>query len=154
MRDLHADQTDKAGEPYIGHVLRVYQNLLDRFPAASEDAQHSALLHDAIEDCDVTPDDLHARGYSEITIKIVQAVTKGCLVMALTYADRIERLAQTGLVEALQVKISDLIDNNDPARLAALPDAKAASLSKRYSAALECLTSALDRITVPDRTGL
>ncbi len=142
VRDLHDGQTDKAGQPYIGHVLRVHENLLRLFPDASDDTQHTALLHDTIEDCDVSADDLRARGYSEDVVRMVEAVTKDS-DGKLTYAERIERLAQSGNVGAIQVKIADLTDNSDPARLAALPKERSHSLGQRYLKALDVLKSEL-----------
>lgn len=76
VHDLHHGQTDKAGQPYVDHVLRVHSRLLSLFPDASADVEHAALLHDAIEDCDVTADNLRRRGYSDAKIRIVEAVTK------------------------------------------------------------------------------
>jgi len=140
--DLHDGQVDKAGAPYIGHVMRVYAGVREVFPEAGEDVLHAALLHDAIEDCAVTAEDLRARGYSAECIAIVEAVTKNP-ADGLTYAQRIERLAASGPRGAIQVKISDLMDNSDPARLAALPAETAASLSKRYQKALSRLTDSL-----------
>jgi len=142
VTELHDGQFDKAGAPYIGHVMRVFQRLLKTFPDANEDVLHAALLHDAIEDCDITAADLRARGYSENTIRIVEAVTKDP-DDGLTYAQRIDRLASSGPMGAVQVKICDLMDNSDAKRLSALPVEKAASLSKRYQRALNVLTTSL-----------
>ena len=139
---LHRGQTDKSGAPYIGHVLRVHQNLLQLFPDANSDEQRAALLHDVIEDCNVSADDLRSAGFSERTIAIVEAVTKDA-DDGLTYAARLERLAASGDISAMRVKIADLTDNSDPARLAALPPEKALSLGKRYGQALEILRAAL-----------
>lgn len=142
VRDLHHGQTDKAGQPYAEHVLRVHARLLSLFPDASADVEHAALLHDAIEDCDVTADNLRRLGYSDETIRIVEAVTKRPDGEQ-TYAERIEHLARCGRLGALQVKIADLSDNSDPARLALLPDDKSASLRQRYRKALDRLQTAL-----------
>jgi hypothetical protein len=139
---LHAGQTDKAGQPYAQHPLRVHMLLQKLFPEAGEDVRHAALLHDVLEDCDVTTDDLRERGYSESTIQIVEVVTKRP-DDGLTYKQRIERLAQSGPVGAIQVKLCDLLDNTDPERLRALPVEKAKSLSKRYSIAIDILRSRL-----------
>ncbi len=139
---LHRGQTDKAGAPYIGHVLRVYRNLLRLFPDASSDEQRAALLHDVIEDCDVCASDLRSAGFSERTVAIVEAVTKRA-DDGLTYIERIERLAASGDVSAMRVKVADLTDNSDPARLAVLPPEKAQSLGKRYGRALEILRAAM-----------
>ena len=138
---LHRGQTDKAGAPYIGHVLRVYRNLLRLFPDASSDEQRAALLHDVIEDCDVSAGDLRRAGFSERTIAIVEAVTKRA-DDGLTYIERIERLVASGDISAMRVKIADLTDNSDPARLDLLTPEKALSLGKRYGRALEILRAA------------
>lgn len=140
--DLHYGQTDKAGRPYVEHVLRVHERLRALFPDVSIDAEHAALLHDTIEDCEVTADDLRQRGYSEETIRIVEAVTKP-KDSAQSYADRIEHLAASGLAGALQVKIADLSDNSDPSRLAMLPADQAASLGHRYRSAIDRLRAVL-----------
>lgn len=145
-RELHHGQTDKAGQPYVEHVLRVHHRLLNLFPDASTDAEHAALLHDAIEDCDVTADDLRHRGYSEETIRIVEAVTKRADGDQ-TYAERIENLARSGSMEAMKVKIADLSDNSDPERLALLPEKKAISLQRRYCGALDRLREAISVLT-------
>ncbi|MGI3171596.1 HD domain-containing protein [Pseudooceanicola sp. C21-150M6] len=142
VRDLHLGQTDKAGRPYVEHVLRVHQRLTGLFPDASPDAEHAALLHDAIEDCDVSAGELRRRGYSDQTVSIVEAVTKRPDIEQ-TYAERIDHLARTGPLGAIQVKIADLSDNRDPARLALLPGDKAASLGERYGKALDRLYAAI-----------
>ena len=141
---LHDGQVDKAGAPYVGHVMRVFRRVRQVFPEAPEDVLHAALLHDVLEDCDVTAADLRAAGYSATTIAIVEAVTKNP-DDGLTYAERVERLAATGPRGAVQVKICDLMDNSDPDRLSALPPEQAASLSKRYRKALSLLTERLER---------
>lgn len=144
VTELHDGQVDKAGAPYVGHVMRVLRRVQKVFPEAPEDVLHAALLHDVIEDCDVTAADLRAAGYSPTTIEIVEAVTKNP-DDGLSYAERIERLVETGPTGAMQVKICDLMDNSDPDRLSALPPDKAASLSKRYRKALSRLTESLER---------
>lgn len=143
VTELHDGQVDKAGAPYVGHVMRVLRRVREVFPEAPEEVLHAALLHDVIEDCDVTAADLRAAGYPANTIAIVEAVTKNP-DDGLTYAERIERLAETGPRGAVQVKICDLMDNSDPDRLSALPPEKAASLSKRYRRALARLTESLE----------
>ena len=135
---LHAKQTDKAGHPYAQHPLRVQMRLLELFPSVDEDARHAALLHDVMEDCGITAEDLRERGYSEQTIQTVAAVTKN-KDDGLTYAQRIDQLAAKGHLAAIQVKLCDLLDNNDPSRLSALSEEQARSLNKRYSKAIQVL---------------
>ncbi|MTH95268.1 HD domain-containing protein [Roseibium sp. RKSG952] len=140
---LHAGQTDKAGEPYIGHLIRVSRHLVQLFPHATPVERHAAWLHDALEDTPVTAAELRGRGYAPEVIEIVEAVTKDP-DNGETYAERIETLAARGPRGALRVKIADLTDNVDTARLATLSEAKAASLGKRYTQARERLLAALD----------
>ncbi len=52
----HSGQTDKAGESYIGHPLRVMARV------TGDDARMVAVLHDVIEDTPVTAADLLALG--------------------------------------------------------------------------------------------
>ncbi|GAA4250787.1 HD domain-containing protein [Azospirillum formosense] len=54
---LHAGQVDKAA-PYWLHLGRVAQRLVKRFPDATKAQVQAALLHDAIENAGVTPDQL------------------------------------------------------------------------------------------------
>lgn len=140
---LHAGQTDKAGAPYIGHLIRVSRHLVRLFPRATPVERHAAWLHDALEDTPVTAADLRGRGYAPEVIEIVEAVTKDP-GSGQTYSERIETLAARGPRGALRVKIADLTDNGDPTRLAALPEDKAASLGRRYAQARDRLLAALD----------
>lgn len=104
---LHAKQKDKAGQPYVQHPLRVHMRLQKLFPDADEDMRHAALLHDVMEDCGITPEELRQRGYSDKTIHIVEALTKQA-DDGLTYKQRIQKLAKTGPLGAIQVKLCDL----------------------------------------------
>jgi len=66
----HAEQFDKLGIPYIEHCLTVMQMFeadLDR---------KVALLHDTIEDTDLTLDDLRSAGCEKEVIDAIDALTK------------------------------------------------------------------------------
>lgn len=52
----HEGQKDKSGREYIMHPIRVAERCKD------PRAKIVALLHDTIEDTDVTPDYLHSQG--------------------------------------------------------------------------------------------
>jgi (p)ppGpp synthase/HD superfamily hydrolase len=51
-RRFHDGQTDQAGRPYIGHILRVVDSV------DSPDEKLVAALHDLLEDTPVTANDL------------------------------------------------------------------------------------------------
>src|SRR5262249_30480364 len=65
----HDGQTDKDGQPYILHPLRVMA------AAKGIDAQIVAVLHDVVEDTAITLDDLRAAGFSGQVLEAVRCVT-------------------------------------------------------------------------------
>lgn len=143
---LHDGQFDKAGEPYFGHLERVVANLLRRWPDASQDEIAAAWLHDVIEDCAITAQDLHELGASQETCRIVAAVTRPA---GSDYLAWIGALARSGDRSALRVKLADNEDNRAPERVAALADGQH-RLATRYEPARRLLESGLG---VPDVDG-
>ena len=69
----HADQKRASGEPYIIHPLEVAQVLAEL--KMDSTAIAAGLLHDAVEDTDVTPADIAER-FGEQVAHIVEGVTK------------------------------------------------------------------------------
>lgn len=66
----HAGQVDKAGQPYILHPLRVMLRV------AGESERMAAVLHDVVEDSNVSLEDLAAEGFSGEVLAAVEALTK------------------------------------------------------------------------------
>jgi len=60
--EAHHGQTDKAGIPYIFHPIHVAEQMTD------ENTTVVALLHDVIEDTDLTLDRLYDLGFNEDVI--------------------------------------------------------------------------------------
>ena len=108
----HRGVPDKAGAPYILHPLRVMGNLGQN---ASENERIAALLHDVVEDCGVSLEDLRAMGYDEEVVVAVDALTKRADEKN-DYMKAIRRVAQNRI--ARRVKIGDLTDNMDLERIA------------------------------------
>lgn len=127
--EKHHGQTDKAGEPYILHPLRVMVQML------TEAEQIVAVLHDVVEDTDVTLDDLRRMGYGE---EIVQAIDHLSRREGESYDQFIQRIKPHPL--AVRVKLGDLRDNMDIRRNANL-DEKALKRFKRYRKAWLELTN-------------
>lgn len=103
----HDGQVDKAGAPYILHPLRVMLNV------EGESARTVAVLHDVVEDSDVTLEDLAKEGFSEEVLAAVEAVT------ARPGETRIEgayRAAANPIARA--VKLADNADNSNLSRIA------------------------------------
>lgn len=103
--NAHEGQVDRQGEPYILHPLRVMLN------SKNQKERICAVLHDIVEDTDITFDDLRSEGFSEEIIEIVDCLTKRD---GEDYFDYIERVLTNKT--ACQIKISDLNDNMDSSR--------------------------------------
>jgi hypothetical protein len=96
----HAGQKDKQGLPYITHPLRVMQRV------QGESAQIVAVLHDTLEDTELTEADLRRAGFAEDVIAAVKAVTHD---KGEPYADYVVRIAKLDVPR--RVKLADLEDN-------------------------------------------
>lgn len=98
--EAHYDQKDKGGQPYILHPLRVMMLV------EGEEAQIVAVLHDVLEDTEVTREDLEREGFSE---KVITALEKLTHKEGESYSDYVLRVKSDEL--ARQVKLADLKDN-------------------------------------------
>lgn len=103
----HSGQVDKAEESYVLHPLRVMLKL------KTEDEKIVGVLHDVIEDTDVTYDDLRKEGFSEIIIEALKRVTK---IDGEDYMDFVKRAKENPI--SSKVKLADLEDNMDINRIA------------------------------------
>ena len=129
---LHRGQVDKAGHPYIEHLTRVFLRVVDA--GGDRDQQIAALLHDSIEDGHTSIHALDADGVPPLAVSIITALTRGS---SEPYSDYIRRVR--GRHDAALVKLADLADNSDPARLALLPIATQVRLIDKYSRAAQLL---------------
>ena len=107
----HIDQVDKGGKAYILHPLRV----MNRLKTDDQELMAIAVLHDVIEDCGVSPDDLRAIGMTERVVSAVMVLTK---VKGESYEEFISRVLMNH--DAMLVKVEDLFDNLDVSRLECL----------------------------------
>jgi len=127
----HAGQTDKGGAPYILHPLRVMMNV------EGECEKICAVLHDVVEDSDVTFDDLRREGFGEDVLTVLERLTRRADE---SYDDFIGRVLHNEI--ACQVKRADLIDNMDLARIPN-PTEKDTGRIIKYIAALKRINKAL-----------
>lgn len=127
--------TDKAGQPYVLHCLRVMLGVSGSFQ------QQVAVMHDLIEDTDVTFDDLRTLSFADEVIEAVNLVTH---IEVDSYADYVVRLKANEL--ARQVKIADLHDNYSLGRVAYREKQSIADARRiqRYILSYQFLTDAID----------
>ncbi|MEG2493770.1 MAG: hypothetical protein RSF94_06620 [Rikenellaceae bacterium] len=123
-RKAHDGQTDKAGQPYIGHPCRVSQ-------MGKTDAEKIVgMLHDVVEDSEWTLDMLREEGFSVEVIEALECLTKKSDDEP--YDEFIERVSKNFL--AVAVKLNDLKDNLDIHRLNEVTDKDARRLTKYLNA--------------------
>ena len=72
-RDKHEGQYRKTGEPYITHPLSVAMILTEIY--ADSETLCAGLLHDVLEDCDCTEEEME-KAFGKTITRIVQGVTK------------------------------------------------------------------------------
>lgn len=127
--DAHAGQLDKCGAPYIAHPLHVAEQMDD------EASTCVALLHDVVEDSDVTLDDL-AREFPPEVVEGVRLMTYDPEVDYLDYVRAIR-----GNPLATKVKLADLAHNSDETRFAgrAVAPEELERRHRKYAAAQEVL---------------
>ena len=126
--ETHSGQVDKAGEPYILHPLRVMLSL------SSRNERIVGVLHDVVEDGDVSFGDLKKMGFSLVVIDALKAVTKHSEEEGSDegYQAFVERAGTNPI--ARQVKIADLLDNLDVTRLGEISEKDSRRMSKYLSA--------------------
>ncbi len=115
----HEGQVDKCGQPYIFHPYHLAEQMDDEISTCV------ALLHDVVEDTDVTLDDLEKQFPPEV-VEGVRLLTHD---PAVDYFDYVRAIK--GHPVAQKVKLADLAHNSDESRFAGIEDATEALLSRR-----------------------
>jgi len=103
--NAHMNQLDRAGVPYIYHPIHVAEQMNDEISCIC------ALLHDVVEDTDITFEDLQKEFPQEV-INVLRLLTHAENV---DYMDYIKAIKQNKI--ATKVKVVDIRHNSDPSRL-------------------------------------
>ena len=125
--DAHKEQYDKTGLPYIFHPFHLAEQFNE------EDYICVALLHDVVEDTDITFKDLEKYGFNERIISALKLLTHSDDV---DYMDYIGKIRDNEI--ARRVKIEDLKHNSDITRLDSVKEYDILRNNK-YKKALEYL---------------
>ncbi|WP_354643969.1 HD domain-containing protein [Kitasatospora camelliae] len=122
----HAGQVDKIGVPYVEHVRAVAAALAP----FGTGLQMAGLLHDVLEDTELTAEDLLRAGVPSAVVATVRAVTKapGADYTAMLHAITADH-------SATLLKIADNAHNSRPDRAARLAEEQRHRLAERYRAA-------------------
>ncbi len=124
---VHKEQADKSGLPYVFHPFHLAEQMED------EQTTVVALLHDVMEDSDLTPHDLRQMGFPEPIIAALALLTHD---PAVAYMDYVRAVKDNPIARA--VKLADLRHNSDLTRLD-MVDEKALARREKYLQAMAAL---------------
>lgn len=123
-----AEKKDKAGKPYIKHLIRVMDSVPDW---GGGDLKIAALLHDILEDC---PE------WTEAALRCIFSARIVDTIVALThqdhemYSDYIQRIWDSGDQWVRTIKVADLKDNMDITRLNEVSKSDMERIAKYHAA--------------------
>ena len=130
MFEAHKNQTDKAGLPYVFHPFHLAEQMTD------EKTTVAALLHDVVEDTDMTLNDLRKMDFGDDVIAALTLLTHDERV---PYMDYVAEIKKNPIARA--VKLADLRHNSDLTRLDVV-DEKALKRVEKYKKAIALLEEA------------
>ena len=121
----HHGQFDKGGVPYIFHPIHLAESMDDEISTCV------ALLHDTVEDTDVTLE-LLSREFPREVVDAVRLLTHA---EGVDYFDYVRIIRQNPI--AVKVKLADLAHNADPKRISRQGNAE--KRREKYGAAVKIL---------------
>ena len=127
--EAHKNQYDKSGMPYVFHPFHLAEQMTDEISTTC------ALLHDVVEDTDITLEDLAEMGFPKDVLEVLDLLTHK---EGVEYMDYIKIISQNKI--AVKVKIADLIHNSDTTRTEKI-DEWVIKRNLKYKKALDYLNS-------------
>lgn len=126
--EAHKEQVDKTGLPYVFHPFHLAEQMDDELSTVC------ALLHDVVEDTDLTFADLAALGFPKEALEVLRLLTHEDGV---PYMDYVKAIAVNPT--AKKVKLADLAHNSDLSRMVTV-DERALARTEKYRQAIRLLT--------------
>lgn len=124
--EAHKNQTDKSGMPYVYHPFHLAEQMDDEYSTCV------ALLHDVVEDTDITIEQLSKVFPKEVT----DAVSLMTHNDGVPYFEYIKAIKSNPI--ASKVKLADLTHNSDITRLDSV-DEKALKRIEKYKRAISII---------------
>ena len=131
--DAHKNQVDKSGMPYVYHPFHLAEQMDDELSTCV------ALLHDVVEDTDITLDELRNDGFPNEVIEALSLMTHSDDV---PYLDYVRAMKDNPI--ARKVKLAYLDHNCDLSRFEIVDD-KALERVNKYKQAILILERAEKR---------
>ena len=127
--EVHKEQIDKSGLPYVFHPFHLAEQMDD------ENSVIVALLHDVVEDSEMTFEDLEDMGFNEEVMDALRLLTHEDDV---DYFEYVNKIKENPL--AKKVKLADLRHNSDASRLEKLTQ-RDIERANKYKKAIQILES-------------
>lgn len=124
----HHGQLDKGGLPYIFHPYHLAEQMDDEISCCA------ALLHDVVEDTDVTMEELAAE-FPGAVIDVLMLLTHREEV---PYSDYVRAIKGNPI--AVKIKLADIAHNSDQSRCSNLSPEQILYFQKKYAKAKAILT--------------
>ena len=128
---------DKGGLPYSIHMLYVYRHV------DTIEEKVVALLHDIMEEKNITEEELLDIGFSKKVVDDIKILTR---VKPSEYNDYIDDIVKNGSKEALTVKLADVKHNMDMSRIKNPTVKDYERVEKRYAPAYTKILNRLEEI--------
>ena len=125
--EAHKEQVDKSGMPYVFHPFHLAEQMTE------EATTVVALLHDVVEDTDISFENLEIQGFSD---EILNALKLLAHDKSIPYMDYVAEIKKN--IIATKVKLADLKHNSDLTRLSVV-DEKALKRKEKYEKAIKFL---------------
>ena len=125
--NAHKNQVDKSGMPYVFHPFHLAEQMDDEYSVCV------ALLHDVVEDTDITVEELITKGFPKEVINAIELMMHSDSV---PYLDYVKAIKNNPI--ARKVKLADLEHNSNLSRLDKIDD-KALERVAKYKKAIEIL---------------
>lgn len=130
--EAHHGQVDQSGQPYIFHPFHLAEQMDDEISVCV------ALLHDVVEDTDITAEEL-AR---EFPVEVTDALKLLTHEEGIEYFDYVAAIKENSI--AKKVKLADIAHNSDQSRMAGCDGVSEKQLKRwreKYKKAKEILES-------------
>jgi len=141
-------QYDKSGVSKFEHCVRVatnMQKLMKQYDIEDQNYVLVALLHDIIEDSDITDQDLYLFGFNKQVVDAINLLTHEN--DDISYVEYIDKLCQSKNLMALLGKLADNLDNTDELRYVGLDEKFCEYLKHRYGGVRIKLEEAINNLT-------
>ena len=122
---LFEGKVDKGKKPYMEHLLKIRDSVDEK------NQKIIALLHDTIEDMNITKEELEEIGFTKEITEVVQILSRKEKPKE-DYNDYIERIIESGNIDAYIVKLADLKHNMDISRIEKPTVKDFSRIEKRY----------------------